>query len=259
MAGPGLQPQLDQQAYARKKLESSLHAIFRGKQLDIDNCLPAIVISYDRVNNIATVKPLIMKVATDDSTISRQPIANVPVLALGGGGFFINFPLVAGDLGWIHANDRDINLFKQALAEVAPPGGPLHSFDNAMLIPDVFRKYTINGADSAAMVISTTDGATRISIRPGEIDLTAPTKVKIDTPLAEFTHDVQIDGNLTVTGNATITGQTAVNGGFSATGSGGSGSYVTLPANTTINGVTVATHGHTQNGTSGRTSGGMLS
>lgn len=234
-----------------------MHRFLHGKQVDHESCLPAIVISYDRTNNTAVVQPLIKYIMIDDTTASRVPMANVPVLALGGGGFFINFPLAAGDLGWIIATDRDISLFQQTLSEQPPPnGGPFHKFESSMFIPDVFRKYTINGADSAAMVISTTDGNTRISIKPGEIDIIAPTQVKVTTPLAIFSKDVQILGNLTVTGNSTITGQTIVNGGFSAGGS--SGTFVTLPANTTINGIVVATHGHTQNGTSGRTSGGML-
>lgn len=237
-----------------------MHRFMQGKQIDHESCLPAIVQSYDRKNNIAVVQPLIKYLMIDGKTASRVPMANVPVLALGGGGFFINFPLKAGDLGWILATDRDISLFKQTLSEQPPPdGGPMHKFESSMFIPDVFRQYTVNAADSAAMVISTTDGNTRISIKPGEIDIIAPTTVLVTTPLAVFSKDVQIKGNLSVTGNATITGQTAVNGGFSAAGSGGTGSYVTLPANTTINGVVVATHGHVQNGTSGRTSAGMIS
>ena len=254
----GFDPILNNKPSEKSTLAAAAHRFLSNGAVEHESMLPAVVVSYDRTNNIATVKPLIKYVMIDGTTQSRVPMVNIPVLALGGGGFFINFPIAVGDLGWILATDRSIALFQQTLSEQPPPdGGPFHKFESGLFIPDVFRKYTIAGADSAAMVISTTDSNTRISIKPGEIDIIAPTTVKITTPLAVFSKDVQIAGNLSVTGNATITGATTVNGGFSAGGS--SGTYVTLPANTTINGIVVATHGHTQNGTSGRTSGGMLS
>ncbi len=223
-----------------RDLRSALAFMLRQHELRSNQLLPAEVISFDRAKNVATVRPLIMWVDVKDNLIRRNSIANVPVLSLGGGGFHISFPLAPGDLGWIYAADRDLSLFKEKLKESAPNTGRTHRFEDSMFVPDVFRKYTIAGEDSGAMVLQSTSSATRISIRQDNIKITAPAQVQIDTPTTIITGDVQIQKNLTVTQNATVTGATAVNGGFTAAG----GKPCTLPATTTVNGKTVDGHQH---------------
>lgn len=232
-----------------ESLSAGLIALFKLNGLKTDKLVPARIVQFDRAQNQATIQPLIMWVDTNDNTTMRPPVARVPVISLGGGGFHISFPLKEGDLGWILASDRDISLFLQSLQASPPNTMRQHSFSDAWFIPDVFRNYTISGEDADSMVIQSVDASTRIAIKQGFITITAPTGVKVVTPTAEFSKDVKIDGNLTVTG------LTTVNGGFNANGSGSTS--VTLPENSTIGGINVFGHGHEQNGTSGRTSGGM--
>lgn len=255
----GLQnkPIVNQMPGEADTLPAALAAVFGHHGLKTDKLIPAEIVGFDRVKNIATVQPMIMLVDVSDQSRMRNPISQVPVMSLGGGGFHISFPLKKGDLGWILAADRDLSLFLQSLTASIPNTGRKHSFSDSWFIPDVFRKYTINAADSAAMVIQSTDGTTRISISEGVINITAPTSVKVDTPKATFTHDVEIQGNLTVDQNMTVTGATTVNGGFNANGSGAAG--VTLPTQTTIGGIVVYGHGHISSGAGSRTSGGMIS
>jgi hypothetical protein len=224
--------------------------MLKQHEMNTNQLLPATVISFDRTKNQATVQPLIMMVSMDDKQIQRKPIAYVPVISLGGGGFHISFPLQPGDLGWIYASDRDLSLFLQNLKMSPPNTARAHDFADSMFVPDVFRKYTINGEDTAYMVIQSTDGATRISIRPDNIKITAPTKVLVDVPLSEFT------GNVTVDKNLVVTGMTTVNGGFSAQANGSQ--VCTLPATTTINAINVANHGHISEAPGVRTSDGMI-
>jgi phage gp45-like len=108
------------------------------------------------------------------------------------------------------------------------------------------------------MVIQTTDAATRISIDKGKITITAPTSVKIDTPIATFTKDVHIQGNVQIDKNLNVTGLMQVYGGFNATAGGNQ--VCTLPQSTTIGGIAVYGHGHIQTAVAGqRTSAGMIS
>lgn len=256
MSGLQNKPIANQMPGEAKSLPAALEALFGLHGLDTSKLIPAQIINFDRTQNLATVKPLIMHVDTNDKLRSRLPIANVPVVSLGGGGFHISFPLKQGDIGWILAADRDLSLFLQSLKESGPNTFRRHTFADSWFIPDVFRQYTINSADANAMVIQSTDGTTRISISEGIIVITAPTSVKVDTPKATFTHDVEVQGNLTVDQNATVTGATTVNGGFNASGSGSSS--VTLPNNTTIGGIVVYGHGHISSSPGTRTSGGMI-
>lgn len=240
----------------KKTLFGALGIMMREHLLNTDKMLPAEVVSFDRTNNLAVVQPLISRLDVDDNQLQRHEVSDIPVLSIGGGAFHVSFPIVKGNIGWIFAADRDMALFKQSLAMAPPSNGRSHSFSDGLFIPDVFRQYVINGEDAEAMVIQSTDGATRISIRADNIKITAPSKVTVDVPLSEFTGNVTIDKNLIVTGNATVTGATAVNGGFDATG--GSAKPCALPADATIGGISVSGHGHISESPGNRTGGGMI-
>jgi hypothetical protein len=239
-------PLLSSTSSDKQRMLGALLAAFRENELTSDQLIPATVVSFDRTNNVATLQPLIQWVDVNDGTHSRPPLVGLNVLSLGGGGFHINFPLVQGDLGWIIAADRDLSLFKQSLEISTPNTGRLHTFEDGWFIPDVFRQYTINGADTNAMVIQSTDGATRISISAGIVNITAPTGVKVDTPTATFTGNVIVQQSLTVNQNAEVKQNLTVDVGAA------------LPSGSTVGGINVSTHGHTSNSPGNRTIGNML-
>lgn len=241
----------------RADWKSGLIAAFALQGLKLDKLIPAVVVEYDRQTNMATVQPQIMFVDVSDQAHMRDPVGDVPVLSLGGGGFHINFPLAQGSLGWILAADRDISQFMENLQAAAPGVLGRHKFTSSWFIPDVFRQYTIAEANANAMVIQSTDGLTNIAISEGVINITAPSSVTVTTPLATFSNNVAILGNLTIQEALTVTGLTSVLGGFAANGTTGD-EPCTLPQSTTIGGISVYGHGHEQDGTSGRTAGGMV-
>lgn len=215
-----------------KSMASMLKFFQRAVGMDFESCLPARVEVYDREKNLANIRPLIVvtKRASNGTDLQRLPrvlIPDVPVLSLGAGNFHISFPVAVGDIGWIYACDRDISVFMQSLDEsVAGRDGPSHLFSDSIFIPDVFRKYTINAEDSAAMVIQSTDGASRVSIRDDNIKITTPLKVTLDTPTTEVLHNLTVGGDTVMTGKLTVAGDT------------------TLPAITTVAGKQVNGHNH---------------
>lgn len=150
----------------------------------VDDMLPAKVIAYDRTTNRAQVQPLISVVTTDKKVVQRAQVASIPVLQLGGGGFVLSFPIKAGDIGWIKANDRDISLFLQSLpvAGASPNSDRKHSFEDAMFIPDtMFKQVVINGDDTENVVLQSIDGTVRISLGNDKITVTAP-EVIVNSP-----------------------------------------------------------------------------
>ncbi len=235
---------------------AGMAALFNADDLRTNKLLPARVMQYNRSTNVATVQPIVMLVDVNDNARMRNQIASAPVLSLGGGGFHINFPLKQGDLGWILAADKDISTFLENLSPAPPNTLRKHRFEDSWFIPDVFRKYVINGDDADRLVIQSTDGLTRVSIGEGVVDITAPGSALVKTPTWTLDGDGVITGNLQVQKNVTVTGQTAVNGGFNATGGGNLA--CTLPAATTVGGTVVATHGHISSNPGTRTSGGMI-
>lgn len=215
-----------------KSLAAVMRFIQRAIGMDMENCLPAQVEAYDRTRNVANVRPMIVmtKRAANGGDLQRVPrvmIPDVPVISLGAGGFHISFPVKNGDLGWIYACDRDISVFMETLTQ-SPAGrdGPSHLFSDSIFIPDAFRQYTINSEDEGALVIQSTNSATRISVREDNIKITTPVKVTIDTPTTEILHDLTVGGNTTMTGKLDVAGVT------------------TLPATTTVAGKPVDGHTH---------------
>lgn len=225
-------------------LGAALSFLFQKLLQKTDGQLPAQVISYDRASNRAKVQPLISIITTAGERVGRAPIAAVPVLALGGGNFFINFPLGPGDLGWIEASDRDISLFLQSAQEASPNDGRLHSFESGRFVPDAFDKYTYT-LDANALVISSLDGSTRIVMAPGKITLIA---ADIEEQCATRT----INASESVTINTGAYNVNATGSGTEITGT------TSLPNNTTIAGRPFLTHEHSGVQTGSGNSGGVV-
>lgn len=175
-------------------LAAAMDFVLRMFKVELDQLLPAIVEAFDRKTGRVNVKPAIQWVDMNDKAHPRPSINNVPVFTFGAGNMHVNFPINKGDLGWVFACDRDISLFKQSLKEGMPNTGRLHSFSDAIFFPDVMRQYVINPEDADALVIQTTDSATRISLKPGQVKVTAPTSFIVDSPLSTFTGEVNIAG-----------------------------------------------------------------
>lgn len=140
----------------------------------VDDMLPARVISYDDSTGMATVQPLVMMGTTDGTKVSRAAIASIKTFRMGAGGFFIRFPIKAGDLGWIKASDRDISLILQSSGgEDWPNTKRLHSFSDALFIPDTYKSWVIDGDHSDALVIQSLDGSSCFAMGADFIELKA--------------------------------------------------------------------------------------
>lgn len=199
-------------------LGGALRSVFRKMMQATDGMLPATVVSYDRAANVATVRPLIALLTTGGAQVQRAQLAQVPVLALGGGGFVINFPLQPGDRGWIEASDRDISLFLQSGGDAPPNTLRLHSFEDGRFIPDVFAAFDVSDVAEDAMTIQSADGAVRIELSPTRIRYVSPLH-EFDGP-AKFNDDVETFG--TLKNNDVNVGSTHTHGGVQ-TGGGTSG------------------------------------
>jgi hypothetical protein len=141
-------------------LAGLLRLAFRKWTQYLDNQLPAKVIAYDRSTNRAQVQPFIVMVTSTNLQVIRAQIASVPVRMWGGGGTIASFNLAAGDFGWLHANDRDISLFKQNHKNSPPNTKRLHSFEDAVFEPDPMTDFTINSENLSDFVIQSRDGTT---------------------------------------------------------------------------------------------------
>lgn len=149
------------------QLGAALKAFFLNQ---FEGMLPATVVSYNDQTNRAVIKPLVMLGTTSGAKVSRAQVSGIPVYRFGGGGFFMRFPIKAGDFGWIKANDRDISLvFQRGGLEDWPNTTRMHKFSDAMFFPDTFKQWVISGENADKAVWQTMDGETCISLGAGEI------------------------------------------------------------------------------------------
>lgn len=193
-----------------------LRSVMRKMAMNTDGMLPATVIAYDRATNTATVRPIVALLTTGGDIVPRASVARVPVLALGGGGFVINFPLQPGDRGWIEASDRDISLFLQGMQDdLAPNTRRLHSFEDGRFIPDVFAAYDVGDVGADAMTIQSLDGAVRVELSPTRIRMVA-TDVLIDADNTRINSNVETFG--TLKNNGVNVGSTHTHGGVQTGG-----------------------------------------
>lgn len=183
-------------------MAGTLAAFLRSMLMEVDDMLPATVVSYDDATNRAVIKPLIMMGTTTGQKISRQHVPNIPVFRFGGGGFFIRFPIKPGDFGWLKANDRDISLMMQRGGmEDWPNTQRLHSFSDAMFFPDTLKEWAINGENADAMVIQSMDGSVCVALHDGRITMTAP-QMDVDIPQTNWAGNIKHNGELVLDGTS---------------------------------------------------------
>ena len=169
-------PVSDRRVYNDNSLAGLIDDLFDKFLLEnIDDTLPAQIVSFDAVTNRVSVKPLIKMVRTDGVQIERTEILSIPVFSLGSNKMAIRFNLEAGDLGWIKASDNDISLFLQNYEDSAPNTARTHSFSDAIFYPDHMRGYNF----SENMIISNPDQTIKIGFFDDRIEITAPT-VNVD-------------------------------------------------------------------------------
>ncbi|TQI80003.1 hypothetical protein FHU10_5146 [Serratia fonticola] len=156
---------------SRQSLPGVIEFAFKKMLQGIDGQLPAVVVGYDRETNRATVQPLISRLTTEGEPVERATIASVPVLALGGGGFAITFPLKAGDRGWIEASDRDISLFMQTNDKAIPNTLRMHEFSDGRFVPDMFASHTLPAENENEVIIQNKSGETLVGVKDDRIRL----------------------------------------------------------------------------------------
>lgn len=190
-------------------LTGAFRHIFNKLMLEIDGMLPARVITGGR--DVVEVEPLVTMLTSNNQRVPRGKIASVPVLQLGAGGFMMNFNVVAGSLGWIQANDRDISLFLQSYSSSPPNSLRVKDFADAVFIPGVLTGYTIDEEDEDAMVLQSLDNSVKIALSTGKIKIKAPV-VEVEAgaiainstgPVSMTTPTFAVTGNITATGTIT--------------------------------------------------------
>ncbi len=208
----------------RYELVGLLKNAFRQLMLEIDGAVPAKVLAYDKDKRLASIQPLIPIVGTSGESTPRGPIDAVPVFIIGAGSYVLNFPIKAGDLGYIIACDRDMSNFLQTYDTARLSTYRIKTFSDCFFLPSVMRDFIIDEEDTERVVLQSTDGTVRVALGAGIVKVTVPSEgqIVLDGPTTitkklTVSEGVEINGGLPY--SLTVNGNTRVNGDIEATGS----------------------------------------
>ena len=205
-------------------------AISQHMRDNVDDMLPATVVSYNAATNRAVVKPLSVMVDSVGKQIEREPIGDIPVYRYGGGGFLVTLPVQPGDFGWLKASDRDIthNLTTTG-TQARPQTGRTHSFSDGMFYPDTAAN--VPGASGSEMSMRSVSGGSKLDIGSSNIGLTSST-------MAATIPTTTWDGDITMPPGRSISsgGSSFGSSGISLGGGASAGGTTILPGGIQIGG-----------------------
>jgi phage baseplate assembly protein gpV len=191
---------------------------------DLHTSVPGIIVSFNAAKQTATVQPAIKRIFVEDGPVNLPVCTDVPVKFPGGGGFFLTFPVKAGDECELKFSERAIDFWYQNGAVQLPSEYRMHDLSDAIADvglnsqPNVIPTLCTTGAE-----LRTRDGSTFLRMEAGTIT---------------------IQGNVILKGNLTQTGDTTQTGNLTQTGSQTVSGSVTASGDVKAQGTSVHTHTH---------------
>lgn len=159
-------------------LAELLRIALASHQTRIHVSLPGAIETYDAARQVADIKPLLRRplVAADGTELDAESLPilmDVPVAFPRGGGFYLTFPLVKGDLVHLVFVERSMDqwLDKEG-EETTPLDYRMHSLADAVAYPGLYpRGRALADAHAENLAIGL-DGGSSAHFRPdGEIHL----------------------------------------------------------------------------------------
>lgn len=143
--------------------------------------IPGIVQSFDPVAQTATVQPAIMeRIRQPDLTLKWVQIpvlVDVPIVVPRAGGFSLTLPVQPGDECVLLFQDVCLDgWWSQGGTQNTQPDKRRHDLSDAVAILGVWSQpRVLADYNATAAELRTDDGATKLTVAPGQITLTAAT------------------------------------------------------------------------------------
>lgn len=179
------------------ELFDCIETVADGMLNELHTSMPGKIVKYDNTTMLADVQPMLARTYVDeegnDVNYDYPVITDVPIQFPRGAGFFVSFPLTAGDLVWLSFSQRSMDNYLESdgktgtvggtanngstdssypqtpLSGVDPQDGRRHHISDAVAFPcGNTVKNKIPGAQASAtnMVVGLESGACTINIKP---------------------------------------------------------------------------------------------
>lgn len=145
-------------------LAEVLQVAFDSLAGQVHVAMPGTVVSYDEAAQKASVQPQVQRLVVDqdgnEELLSLPELPSVPVVFPRGGGFFVSFPLQAGDQVLLVVCDRELNVWKSKGGDAAPQDPRMHHVADAVAIPGCYPfNDALADAHASNMVVGKDEGA----------------------------------------------------------------------------------------------------
>lgn len=159
-------------------------------------CIPARVVNVISRDSVE-VSPTVLQTDSDGNPVAWANVTTT-VLTPFSGGIFISMPLAVGDTGWLVGADLDTSAFKKEKKDSQQVMFSRHRYQYGFFVPDAINGYTVSEDDSGALVLTNTDGTTKIAIKDNDITIKSKNTLKINAKSVTIESDgnanVSIDG-----------------------------------------------------------------
>jgi hypothetical protein len=176
-----------------KNQQTLIEVMLNDFAKQFQTCIPAIVkevVSRDTVK----VSPAVQLTDSEGNPVDWANITTT-VLTPFSSGLFISMPLSVGDTGWLVAADMDTSGFKETKQPAQQKVYSRHLYQYGFFVPDAINGYTVSDDDSGAIVLSNTNGTTKITIKDDDITIKSSNTLKINANSV----NISSDGNANVT------------------------------------------------------------
>ncbi|PNM24236.1 translation initiation factor IF-2 [Yersinia enterocolitica] len=164
--------------------------------------MPGIVQSFDADSVTCDIQIGIKGESGGEST-NLSVLTNVPVVFPRGGGVTMTFPIKSGDECLLVFGDRCIDFWHQSGDIQETVDERQHDFSDAFaIIGPQSQAKKISGISTSAAQFRSDDGSTYFEINPTtkKIKIVAPGGLDVETPKAEFSAEVLVNGLFTFLG-----------------------------------------------------------
>lgn len=193
---------------------------------DLMTAIPAIVVSADRIQeSVVAVKPVINETTLDGRVIAWPELVDVPLIFPSSTTSAVTFPIGVGDTVLLVFSMRGMDEWKGGDGGLAiPTDRRTHSLQDAVAIPGLYpisrgknnpanRTNPHNVNDMSFTHNIGTPAEAEVRIRPsGQIEITTPTMLVVNSPETTWNGNITLSGNLTQAGNYSIAGMFTYNG-----------------------------------------------
>jgi hypothetical protein len=165
-----VQTDLERDVAAVDEAAAAFGAHIDERTMELHTLLPGHIVSFDSDNQTAKVQPGIQRIFAQQGAVNLPELVDVPVCFPGGGGYFLTFPVAAGDECVLSFSERAIDFWWQNGGVQLPAEYRTHDLSDAFATVGVNSKpHRISSMRTDGAELRTRDGSARISLVGGKV------------------------------------------------------------------------------------------